>query len=310
MRVVVTGGSGYLGSAIVRALARRGHDPIAFARRASAAGLPGRAMDGDVRDADAVMRAIEGADAVCHTAALVSIWQRRPETFDLINVGGLQNVLRACRALRTPRLIYTSSFLALPPEGSETPLEANDYQRTKVRALAVARQAADEGVPIVTLFPGVIYGPGPVTSGNLIGGLVRDHLAGKLPGLVGAGKRWSFAYVDDVAEAHAEAATGHASQREYLLGGENAPQIRPFETVREVTGRRLPRRLPFPVATAAALAEEARAKLLGATPRITRGVIEIFRHDWPMDSRRSVDELNYRITPLETGMRRLMTTGS
>ena len=81
MRVLVTGGSGYLGSAIVRALAARGHEPIVFARRASAAGLPGRSVDGDVRDRTAVRRAAEGVDAIVHTAALVSVW--RPRTLDV-----------------------------------------------------------------------------------------------------------------------------------------------------------------------------------------------------------------------------------
>ena len=95
MRVVVTGGTGYLGSAIVRALDREGHVAVAFARRASAAGLPGTATDGDIRDAPTVRRAIEGADAVCHTAALVSVWQPRRTAFDDVNVAGLRTVLDA-----------------------------------------------------------------------------------------------------------------------------------------------------------------------------------------------------------------------
>jgi dihydroflavonol-4-reductase len=82
--------------------------------------------------------------------------------------------------------------------------------------------------------------------------------------------------------------------------------MRVFEIVRELTGAPLPRRLPYAVASAAAWFEEARARLTGRPPLITRGVVEILRHDWSMDSRRSIDELGYRTTPLESGLKALL----
>jgi farnesol dehydrogenase len=303
MRVLVTGGTGYLGSAIVRALARRGHEPIVFSRHASGAALPGRAVDGDIRDLSAVRRAAMEADALCHAAALVSVWRPRPAEFDEVNVGGLVTALDAARACGTSRIVYTSSFLALPPSDGGAVISANDYQRTKVRAREVARAAVDGGMPIVSLVPGVVYGPGAATEGNLIGRLVSDHLAGRLPGLVGADRVWSYAYVDDVAEAHVRALDCGSIGAEYLVGGENAPQMRVFEILRGLTGTRLPRRLPFALAAAAARLEEARARLTGRAPLLTRGIVDIFRHDWRMDSTRSVDELGYRMTPLESGLR-------
>src|SRR5262247_3988450 len=112
MKVLVTGGTGYLGAAIVRAFDAGGHEPVVFARHASGARLPGRAIDGDIRDT---------------------------------------------------RAVYTSSFLALPPADSPHALTANHYQRTKVAARDVARRAAKDGLPVVTLYPGVVYGPGPAT---------------------------------------------------------------------------------------------------------------------------------------------------
>jgi farnesol dehydrogenase len=207
MRVLVTGGSGYLGSAIVRALERSGHEPIAFARRATTAGLPGRAIDGDIRDTRAVTAAADGVDAIIHTAALVSLWRRDPSEFDAVNVGGLQSALAAARAHRLPRLVYTSSFLALPPADSPHALTANHYQRTKVAARDLARRAAADGLPVVTLYPGVIYGPGPATEGNLVRRLMHDHINGHLPAAIGPERVWSFAFVDDVADAHVAAVT-------------------------------------------------------------------------------------------------------
>ena len=300
----MTGGTGYLGRSIVDALARAGHEPIVFARRAAAARLPGVAVDGDIRDRDAVSRAVSAADAVCHTAALVSLWRPRAQDFDDVNVHGLEYVLEACARRGVSRILYTSSFLALPPAGSDVAVAHNDYQRTKVAALDVARRAARGGAPLVILAPGVIYGPGVETEGNLLGRLVRDHLARRLPGLVGASRIWPYAYVDDVAQAHVRAleAPDLEDGIEMPLGGEDAPQMRAFEIVRELTGRPLPRRIPYPAALAAACYEEARAAVTGRPPRVTRGAVAIFRHDWPLESAAARARLGYTPRPLREGI--------
>ena len=306
MKVLVTGGTGYLGQAIVRALAARGHQPIVLARRAtsSAARLPPAAtpIDADVRDRDALLAAARGVDAVCHAAALVSMWSPDRADFDRINVGGLEAVIDLCSTLRIPRLVYTSSFLALPPRGATRALEANDYQRSKVRARECARAAAARGVPIVTLVPGVIYGPGINTEGNLVGRMVRDHLRGHLPGIVGPDRIWSFSYVDDVAEAHATALEAGEAAAEYAVGGENARQMRLFELLRDETAAPLPRRIPAPLAAAAAWVEERTRRV----PRLTTGTVRILQHDWPLDSTRSAGKLNYRVTPLISGLQALL----
>jgi farnesol dehydrogenase len=306
MRVLVTGGTGYLGAAIVRALAQSGHTPVVFARSASGSGMPGVCINGDVRDREAVTRAARGADAICHTAALVSIWRARRADFDEINVGGLQTVIDVCTALQIPRLVYTSSFLARPPADARTALSANDYQRTKVLGRETARIAALRGVPILALFPGVVYGPGPVTEGNLVGRLVHDHLAGRLPGIVGADRPWSFSYVDDVADAHVAALTRGRTGEEYVVGGENAAQMRLFEILRDFRGARLPRRIPYAVADAIGLIEEAKARIFGRPPLLTRGAVEIFRHDWSLDSRSAIEGLGYSPRPLELGFRAML----
>ena len=306
MKVLVTGGTGYLGSAIVRALDRAGHEPIVFARTASKAGLPGRAVDGDVRDTRAVTAAAAGVDAICHTAALVALWRPDPSEFDAINVGGLQSVLSAARERSIGRVVYTSSFLALPPADSPHALTANHYQRTKVAARDVARRAAKEGVPVVTLYPGVVYGPGPATEGNLVGRLMRDHLAGKLPGTIGPERLWSFSFVDDVADAHVAALTRADVAREYAVGGVNAPQQAIYEFLRDTRQRPLPRRLPGALAYAAAIAQEIFSTATRRPPLLTRGVVEIFSHDWSLDSTHAQADLALKTTPLADGLARTL----
>ena len=306
MKVLVTGGTGYLGRAIVAALAARGHELVIFARGASRSGLPGTAVDGDIRDRAAVERAALGCDAISHSAALVSIWRRRREDFDDVNVGGLRHVLAAARAHGTPRVLYTSSFVAIPPRGRTEPLQANDYQRTKVAADRAADDAVRDGSPLIRVYPGVIYGPGAFTEGNLVGRLIADHLKHKLPGLVGPEHRWSYAYVNDVAAGHCAALERGRVGGRYLLGGENAPQQRVFEILQQLTGRRPPLRIPFPVADLMGAAEEWRVRLFGGTPLITRGAVEIFRHDWSLDSSEAVRDLAYTMTPLADGVRRTL----
>jgi nucleoside-diphosphate-sugar epimerase len=155
-----------------------------------------------------------------------------------------------------------------------------------------------------------VYGPGTTTEGDLLGRLVRDHLAWRLPGLVGADRLWSFSYIDDVANAHVAALKlpprsdpGLTPADEIAIGGENAPQMRAFEILRELTGARLPLRIPFPVAEVLAGMEEARSSLFKQPPLLTRGVVEIFRHDWPLDHAQAAAVLGYSPTPLAAGLR-------
>ena len=306
MKVLVTGGTGYLGRAVVSALRARGHDLVIFARTATRSGLPGALVDGDIRDRAALERAAAGCDAISHSAALVSIWRRRREDFDEVNVGGLRNVLAAAAASRIPRVLYTSSFVALPPRDLKEPILANDYQRTKVLADRVADQAVRDGAPLIRVYPGVVYGPGSFTEGNLVGRLISDHLKHKLPGLVGPENRWSYAYVDDVAAGHCAALERGRTGAQYALGGENAPQRRVFEIVQRLTGRRPPPRIPFPAADLLGAAEELRVTLFGGTPLLTRGAVEIFRHDWSLDSSEAIHDLGYTLTPLDTGVARTL----
>lgn len=320
MRVLVTGGSGYLGRAIVAALARRGHAPVIFARQPGADPHAAGTVAGDVTEAAALARAAREVDAICHSAALVSVWQRDRSRFDAVNVGGLRHAIAAAKAAGHDRFVYTSSFLALPPRGAAGPVRGNDYQRTKAEAAAVAEQAARDGFPITRLYPGVIYGPstraeeGDARSGraalresDLVGRLVHQQLTRTSPGIVGGDRVWSFAWLEDVAEAHV-AALERGSAGAYMLGGENLPQRRLYEVVQVETGAPVPRDLPAWVARAAGVVELARARVTGRPPAVTPATVSIFEHDWPLDNTAAVAALNYRVTPLVEGVRRLLAT--
>jgi farnesol dehydrogenase len=313
VKVLVTGGAGFLGGRMVKGLLANGHDVALMVRGGRRPGLPEEAavVDGDIRDAAGFLKAAEGCEAIIHAAAMVKIWSPRLRDFDDINVGGIRNAIAAARA-RHIRLVYTSSFFAV---GSTSPSPAdesqnhpgdygNDYERTKARADEVARAYAGEGGDIVILYPGVVYGPGELTDGNLVARLLADQMNGKLPGIVGPGDRlWSYSFVDDVAAAHIAALEKAGKGERYLLAGVNATLNEVFAIASKRAGRDLsPRRLPFGVARLVGRAMWIWADITGKMPDLTHQAVGIFEKNWAYRSDKAVRDLGYRVRPLEEGI--------
>lgn len=319
MKLLLTGGTGFLGKNVARALLGRGHELRLLAREGSdLSGLPAglELARGDVTDADSLRRAAEGCAAVLHMAALVKTWVPDNDRFEAVNLGGFRNALAAARSAGA-RLVYTSSFIAVGPTGLEPADEGrlhpgepyrNDYERTKALADAEARQAAQAGADLVMLYPGVIYGPGDLTDGNLVVKLVVDHLHGRVPGIVGPGDRlWSYSFVDDVAAGHAAALErGRAGER-YFLCGENVDMNGFFARLEQLTGRPAPRRhIPYGAATALGALQWLWAELTGHPPQITHREVGVFREHWAYSSAKAERELGYAPTPLLEGLRRTL----
>jgi len=315
--LLLTGATGYLGSQVARELAERKVPFRVLVRDPSRLGFDParwgcRVALGDLLDTESLSRALRGVRQVIHTAALVKMWVRDPQDFWRVNVEGLKNLLRAAAEAGVERVVYTSSFLALGPSADPNAGEelrhrgpySNEYVETKVRALAWLR---DEGVrqfPVVVLLPGVIYGPGPKTEGNLVGGMIDEYLAGKFPGLLGSGEqRWSFSFNAGVAAAHLAALEKGKLGEEYLLAGDNRSLNDFFRILADLSGvRRRVRHLPFFVGKMVSAVARARAQRSGRPPRLTAGVVEIFKHDWVYSSAKAVRDLGYHVTPLEEGL--------
>ena len=133
-----------------------------------------------------------------------------------------------------------------------------------------------------------------------------DRLRRRLPGMIGGDRLWSFCYVDDIAEAHVAALELPSPRTEYALGGVNAPQRAIFEFLRDARGLSMPPAIPYALAMAAGAVEEARAALTRRPPLVTRGVVNIFRHDWALDNTDAVRDLHLGITPLAEGLARTL----
>ncbi len=316
MRVLVTGATGYLGIHVASQIAAAGHTVLALARAGREASVPPacRPVTGDVLDAASVRRALAGCDALVHLAALVRMWTRDARDFDRVNVEGLSATLRAAQEAGVDRILYTSTIVALGPTDGQVRDESyertdfgfhTDYERSKWIAERLVREKAAAGWPVVCVYPGVIYGPGSATQGNLLGGTLRTYLAGRLRSRLGRGDlRICYAYVEDVARGHVLALEKGRTGRGYVLGGENATQDELFAALRDLTGIRPPRlRVPYWTAETVGFILRGLARLTGIPPLLTDGVAATFRREWAYTSDRAVHELGYRVTPLREGLR-------
>jgi dihydroflavonol-4-reductase len=231
MDVFVTGGNGFIGSAVVRRLVDRGHAVRCLLRPASDTarirGLPWERVEGDVRDPAAVRRGLDGCGAVVHLASVSSWAEIDSPLLKDVTVGGTRNVLGAAAALGRPRVVFVSSTLAV--NGSRAPRVFDEtaewtlpdrglgYADAKRAAEALCRAAGREGVPVVIVNPAEVYGPDDtalVTAGNLI-----DFWKSN-PVFVCRGGT-SVVHVEDVAEGIVRALERGAPGQRYILGGEN-----------------------------------------------------------------------------------------
>jgi len=315
MKILVTGGTGFLGRRIVSELAPRHELRLLVRRGSSRERFPAGAefTEGDVTDRASLDRAIAGCGGVVHAAALVKILAPR-EQFDRINVEGLENVLAAAESAGTvERMLYVSSFMALGPTDGGTFDESaeprdrawiNDYERTKTLSDRAAREAIARGAPLSVIYPGVIYGPGEMTEGNIVLRHVLDLVHGRLPALLGKPeRRWNYVFVDDVARGAVQVLENAPPGGRYVLGGENVTQGDFYALVGRLTGAKIPSlRLPDGVAKAAGALQKWWAGLRGTTPQLTPDLVDVYKHDWAYSSARAERELGYRWRSLAEGM--------
>ena len=299
MIVTVTGGTGFLGSAVVRRLVERGDTVRVVVRPTSLtrhlpAGIT--TCSADINDANQMRDALAGSDAVVHAAAVVSNWGHRWPEFERVNIDAPAVVCRAATDAGVKRIVYVSSFLALGPSGETDAVDENTiqrdrhfhnhYERSKAMGAERVRRLAENGLPVVTVFPGMLYGPGPDTEGNYVGRILADYVAGRVPGIIGDGRqRWSFAHVDDVAAGIALAIDRAQPGSRYVLGGENVSLNDLFALLGAITGVAPPtRHVGSFAAWLAGLWFEIGGWFTGRAPALTRDAAAITMHHWACDS--------------------------
>jgi dihydroflavonol-4-reductase len=312
-RVLVTGATGFIGSAVTRNLLGRGQEVVTLvepgADTANLDGLGVKQVVGDLRSADDVRQVVSGCRAVFHVAALYRFWARDPSAFYAINVDGTRNVLAAAADAGVERMVYTSTVGTLGLEhvtGGSTAADERSfpdvrhlygsYKRSKYVAEHEVLRAIAEGLPASLILPTFPVGPGdraPTPTGKL----VLDYLNGRVPGFVNT--ILNVAHVDDVAEGQVLALEKGRNGRSYILGGENLTLEQLLGELSSLTGLprariKVPRSLSLVVA---AVSETIEGRLLHRHPSIPLEAARMSTSQMAFDVSRAKDELGYAPRP-------------
>ena len=314
MTTLVTGVSGFVGSAVARALAAEGRRVRGLVRasspRANLDGFPGELVEGDLRDAAAVARAMTGADALFHVAADYRLWARDPEEIVRNNRDTTRIVMAAALAAGVPRIVHTSSVATLLPDPAGAADETRPatpatvigaYKRSKVEAeRLVEAMVAGQGLPAVIVNPSTPIGPRDVRP-TPTGRIIVEAANGRMPAFVESGL--NLVHVDDVAAGHLLAFERGRIGERYVLGGEDVSLAALLAEVARLTGRkpptlRIPRAPLFPLAWA----NEQLARATGREPFLTLDGLRMAAHHMFYSSARARAELGYAARPWQAAV--------
>lgn len=308
-KALVTGATGFVGAAVVRALLAEGWQVRALVRGGSdhrnIASLPVEQAVGDLTDAASLKPALEGCEAAFHVAADYRLWAPQPRELYRTNVDGTGNLLDAARRAGVRRIVYTSSVatVGIPADGlpgaEDSPAGLADmighYKRSKFLAEERAREAAGRGVPVVIVNPSTPIGPGDVKP-TPTGQIVLDAARGRTPAYVDTGL--NVVHVDDVAAGHLLAYHRGRIGERYILGGEDMTLRQILTLIAQLAGRSPPRiRLPHGAVLPLAYAAELYARLTGRPARVTVEGVRMARKRMFFSSAKAVRELGYRWRP-------------
>ena len=306
MRALVTGATGFVGSAVARALLQAGWQVTALVRpnsdRRNLQRLGAQLVMGDLGDPGSLDHALAGCEALFHVAADYRLGVRHPEELYRTNVDGTRNILEAARRVGTGRIVYTSSVatIGLPADGSPgkeaTPVALADmighYKRSKFLAEQLACEAARSGSSVVIVNPSTPVGPGDIKP-TPTGQMVMDAAAGRMPAYVDTGL--NIVHVDDVAAGHLLALARGRSGERYILGGQDMTLRDILGEIARLAGRKPPRiRLSTSVVLPVAYMAELVSRLTGRSNRVTVEGVRMARKRMFFSSDKAVRELGYR----------------
>ncbi|MDB5511471.1 MAG: hopanoid-associated sugar epimerase [Enterovirga sp.] len=308
-RVLVTGASGFLGSAIANVFREAGFAVRILARAESPRtniSPQDEVATGDLRHPASLAPALAGVRYLIHAAADYRLWARHPDELVATNVEGTRNLMREALRAGVERVVYTSSVATLTPGGNEShPLTPETaigmYKRSKVLAeRAVEAMVAQDHLAAVIVNPSTPIGPRDVKP-TPTGRVIVEAASGRMPGFVDTGL--NLAHVDDVAAGHLLALRRGRVGERYILGGENVLLSRMLADIAEIVGRRPPSlRIPRLAVWPLAIGAEALARLTGREPFVSRDALRMAAYTMFFDDTKARRELGYVSRPYREGL--------
>jgi dihydroflavonol-4-reductase len=311
--VLVTGASGFVGSAIAASLRAKGHRLRVLIRRSSPRANIDPAdtiCEGDLQDRSSLAAALKGVRFVFHAAADYRLWARDPNEIARNNVEGTRLIMEEALRAGVERIVYTSSVATLKlangvPATESRPLSEEDaigaYKRSKVIAeRLVETMVRRDGLPAVIVNPSTPIGPRDVKP-TPTGRIIVEAASGRMPGFVDTGL--NLAHVDDVAAGHIAALRCGQIGERYILGGENVRLADMLADIADIAGlkaptMRIPRAIVYPIAYGA----ELMAKFRGGQPFVTVDGLRMARHRMFFDDAKARRELGYTSRPYREGL--------
>lgn len=316
MKTLVTGATGFLGSAIVRELLKDGRDVRVLVRSGADTenidGLEVERACGDLCDKDSLKNALEGCDVLYHTAAYYSLWDKNKRLIYDINVEGTRNILQTALDLGITKTVYTSTVgcIGLLANGNaateDTPFDpatlSNDYKRSKYQAEQVAKEFSQNGLSLVIVNPSTPIGPRDIKP-TPTGKIVLDFLNRKMPAYIDTGL--NLIDVGDCARGHLLAEEKGRPGERYILGNRNMSLKEILLMLEKITGLKAPKiKMPYWVAfTAGWVSDAISDHVTGKPPAVPLAGVRMAKYFMYFDASKAVRELGLPQNSIETALR-------
>ena len=315
MRTLITGASGFVGSAVLRLLIEEGHDVCALIRpnsnRLNLTGLNIELVEGDLTDINSLHKAVKNQDNLFHVAADYRFWVPDPKSIYQVNVDGTRNLTRCAVEAGIKRIVYTSSVATLgfnvdgTPANEDTPVTLNEVVGHYKRSKFLAEQAVNEltktiDAPVIIVNPSAPVGPRDIKP-TPTGRILVDMLNNRMPAYVDTGL--NIVHVDDVAKGHLLAFKQGQIGERYILGGENMTLIAILTKIAQLSEGHPPQiRIPHNVLLPVAWFAECWSRISGKKPIVSVDEVKMSRKYMYFSSNKAKEKLSYTPRSAEEGI--------
>ncbi len=317
MKIMITGGTGFIGNELLKKLIQNGNDIHVFCRTTSDMSLipkeRTKIFTGNIIDVESIEECMKDCEQVYHLAAYAKNFAKDRNSFSKFNNYGLKNILDAALNLNVKKILFASTSVTFGP--SKYPVSEQcvrsippltDYETSKIEAEKTTLTYLEKGLNIVTVNPTRLIGPGVSTEGNSVSKMIELYLKGKFRFILGDGNAiGNYVFIDDVVDGCIKAMERGKAGEKYILGGENISYNELFFLISEISRKNFRMiHIPKSIALFYSKVEQTIAKSFNYYPTITPGWLNTFSLDWAFTSDKAINEINYKITPIEQAIKR------